>query len=51
MNAAWHRRRAKRELRAGALDRRHIGFLRLSDLYVLGYTVKFVPKTTCQQSV
>lgn len=42
MNAAWHRRRAKKELREGALDRRHVGYLRLSDIYLLGYWVKVV---------
>lgn len=45
MNAAWHRRRAKRELRQGAKNRRHIGHLRLSDLYDLGYQVRLVPRT------
>ena len=45
MNAAWHRRRAKRELRAGAVDRRHTGYLRLSDIYLLGYEVRFRRKT------
>ena len=43
MNAAWHKRRAKRELREGRA-RRHVHYLRLSDLWDLGYRVRIIGK-------